>query len=114
MVSEQKMQAALDRAGNTHTIQDVYEMCLKGDAQWWADGESVIVTEIVQFPRKRVLTCLLAAGRLMEIDAMVPKIETWAKTQGIDMVMISGRHGWSRFFSGRLYEEFSVNLRKTL
>ena len=66
-----------------------------------ADGEpevvAVLVTEIIDYPRRRVLDLALMAGDRMElwIDSL-PVLERWAVANGVDQVQVHGRKGWER------------------
>jgi hypothetical protein len=93
------VQAALDRGGNTHTVQDVAAGLESGQFQMWTGDDSIIITEIVDFPRKRICNYFLAGGRLNELEPMVPVIEEWAKEErGCDGITLIGREGWSKTF----------------
>jgi len=84
---------------------DVKAQLLEGGMQLWAlvtaEGEpevlAVLVTEIMQYPRKRVLDLALMAGDRMDVwlEAL-PLLEEWAAAHGIDQVQIHGRKGWER------------------
>ena len=94
------LQKALDLAGGTHTMDDVVEQIAAGDAQLWTDGESVVVTEIHQTPRKRVLHFWLAAGNLDAVVRLSDQATEWGKTMGCEMATLVGRRGWERALTG--------------
>ena len=87
------------------TPDDVLEQLRSGGMQLWAlitaDGEpevvAVLVTEVIDYPRKRVLDLALMAGDRMElwIDSL-PVLEKWAVANGVDQVQVHGRKGWER------------------
>jgi len=92
------LQKALDLGGEAYTIQDIEDMIATGKAQMWPGETSVIVTEIILYPRAKHLHLFLAGGNLDELESMLPEIIEWGKTQGCDRVSLSGRRGWERSF----------------
>jgi hypothetical protein len=95
------MEKALDYSGGTHTFEDVCQMVSEGRLQYWPGPNSVVVTEIIEYPRKRTLHFFLAAGNIAELEVMYPEIEKWGRLQGCDSASMSGRHGWERSFLSR-------------
>jgi hypothetical protein len=97
--------------------EDVLAICVSGGGQLWlaVDGEEAIaayVTEIYQYPRKRVVRALFAGGKTgtMQrwLEPMVAAIEHWAREQwGCQGIEAVGRKGWSRMLDG---EEVGVYL----
>ena len=84
------IQAALDHAGNLFTLDDVWEVVSHGKAQFWPGNECALVTEIKQFPRKRILNVWLAGGKLEELIVMSHYIREYAKRWQCDAMMIQG------------------------
>lgn len=72
--------------------------CLAGDLQFWPGPHSVILTEIVVAPRRKMLNFFLAGGNLPELEAMYPAVEAWGMTMGCTSAMMTGRPGWARSF----------------
>lgn len=93
-----QIEAALSYANATHTYEDVATMIAAGAAQYWPGPASVIVTELVDFPRKRVLNVFLAGGNSPELEAMIPLVLDWGKAQGCVVASFTGRRGWTRSF----------------
>lgn len=89
---------ALDFGGNVYTIEDVEQMIREGKAQIWPGATSVIVTEIIQYPRGKSIHLFLAGGNLQELEEMLPPIIEWGREQGCDRASLSGRRGWERSF----------------
>lgn len=94
----EKLQRALDHAGNTHTLEDVADALEAGKAQLWVSesGESVAVTEVIKYPQKTATRIWLAAGYLEEVVEISERVVDWAKSKGHDFVVILGRRGWER------------------
>jgi hypothetical protein len=93
-----QIEAALSKGGGTHSFDDVAAMIEDGRAQFWPGPRSVIITQIIDYPRKKVIHVFLAGGVMAEIQKMTPVIEEWAKAQGCSGATIIGRAGWQRSF----------------
>jgi hypothetical protein len=91
-----QIDAALRYANGCYEFVDVLRGVLKGQYQMWRKGDSVILTEVIDYPRKRICLCFLAGGKAEEIHAMAPVIEAWAMTQGCVEGWLYGRKGWAR------------------
>ncbi len=90
------IEAALAHGGQTHTFEDVARMILEGKLQLWPGERGCAVTEIIDYPRKRVLHCFLAGGEMDQILDMIYSAIAWGKTQGCVSLTLSGRLGWGR------------------
>jgi len=92
------VEAALEYSGGTHGIEDIAEGLKKGRFQLWPANDSVVVTEIIVYPRLKNLHFFLAGGDLDELRLMRPLIESWGKSMGCTRVSLAGREGWSKTF----------------
>ena len=92
------VEAALEYSGGTHGIEDIAEGLKKGRFQLWPADDSVVVTEIIVYPRLKNLHFFLAGGDLDELRLMRPLIESWGKSMGCTRVSLAGREGWSKTF----------------
>lgn len=97
------LQEALRHGGGTHDLGDVLKMIDDGQAQFWHSPEtdSCVVTEIMDYPLKRVLRLSLGAG---EFKASLPTLYypllDWGRKQGCVEAQIWGRPGWERVLPG--------------
>jgi hypothetical protein len=92
------VEAALEYSGGTHGIEDIAEGLKKGRFQLWPADDSVVVTEIIVYPRLKNLHFFLAGGDLDELRLMRPLIESWGKSMGCARVSLAGRQGWAKTF----------------
>jgi hypothetical protein len=92
------VEAALEYSGGTHGIEDIAEGLKTGRFQLWPADNSVIVTEIIVYPRLKNLHFFLAGGDLDELRLMRPLIESWGKSMGCTRVSLAGREGWAKTF----------------
>jgi hypothetical protein len=89
---------ALRFGGQTHTLDDVFNAIDRGTMQLWAGEKSVIVTEIQDYPQRRLLCLFLAAGNMQELQEMLPEVLDWARASGCSGAFLNGRLGWMRSF----------------
>lgn len=92
------IQGALRYAKGSHTVEDVQEEVNAGRMQLWRGVSSAIITEIIEYPRFRVLNFFLAGGNRAELETMYPPIEQWGRTMGCKRAAMLGRKGWDRTF----------------
>jgi hypothetical protein len=92
------VEAALEYSGGTHNFDDVTEMVEKQQLQLWPAKDSVVLTEIIVYPRLKNLHYFLAGGDLDELSRMRPLIESWGKSVGCTRVTLAGRRGWQKSF----------------
>ena len=90
------IEAALEYSGGTHDLSDIVEGLSKGVLQLWPTPKGCIVTEIVVYPKKRVLNVFLGGGELEQIMDMHSDVIDWAKAQGCSALTMSGRLGWKK------------------
>lgn len=91
-----KMKKALRLAGGTHELSDVVDALKEGRMQSFATDNAMVVTQIVQHPRKRELNVFLAFGDLDEVMGMQPQIADFGRQNGCEFMVMSGRTGWMK------------------
>jgi hypothetical protein len=89
---------ALWFAGDTHTADDVLAQVARGELQLWEGEHSIVVTQILTYPRLKELCFFLAAGRMEEMKRLSPIILQWGRKQGCRRAVFAGRPGWARTF----------------
>lgn len=108
------IERALEHSGGTHTFEDVYESVLLGHMQLWENGDSMAITEIVVYPRKKTLHIFLASGTMEGVQAMLQSAEEWGKLQGCEAVTFAGRKGWRKVMNKRGFRETLTVMEKGL
>ena len=106
------IESALAYSGGTHEFADVVELVATGKAQLWPAPRGVAITEIIVYPRKRVLHCFLAAGELDQIIDMIDSAVAWGKAQGCASLTLSGRMGWQRVLDRHGFKPVLVTLER--
>ena len=96
------IQAALDHAGNLFSLEDVLEAIQTGKAQFWPGKDCALVTEVRQYPLKKICNVWLAGGDLEEIKHIVTYIRMFAKQADCDAITLQGRPGWQKIYPQRL------------
>lgn len=96
-------QAALERGAGEYWLEDVRQFLADGSWQAWgafstSDGLlACAATEVVEYPRTRILFLHMAGGRQGEaVGAMWPLVREWARSQGCSAMRFMGRKGWAR------------------
>ena len=89
-------------------VGDVLNQISEGEAQIWHEEGALIVTEVHDYPQKRVLHFWLATGEIAPLVSLHNHILTEAKLIGCEQATISGRKGWERVLGS---ESWSPMLR---
>lgn len=106
------IEAALEYSGGTHDWYDIVFGVLQGNFQLWPKENGALVTEIITYPRKRVLNVFLGGGDLNELASMHEEVIAWAKEQGCTGATISGRKGWERAYAKLGWKPLHTTLQK--
>ena len=109
------IEAALEHAPGTHTLEDLRDGVRTGAFQLWVAPHSALLTQIQQYPQRKVLCLYLAGGLLNELLDLLPSVLDWARTQhGCQSAYIAGRGGWARVLRKHGWEETQVILERSL
>ena len=103
---------ALEYSGGTHNFDDVAQGIIEGRMQLWPAERGCAVTEIVLYPRIKVLHVFLAGGEMDQIIDMIDSAVEWSKTQGCTSMTISGGHGWQKVLSKHGVQPVMTVLKK--
>ena len=105
---------ALEYCNGTHEWEDIVIGIANGKMQLWAAPKGCIVTEIVVYPRKKVVNLFLAGGELDQIMDMEHDIGKWAEKQGCTGGMMTGRLGWKKPLSENGWKLKHVHFHKEI
>lgn len=89
-----RIRRALRLEGGLFEWEDILEALKVGDMQSFTDGDSLILTRIAVYPRKKVLEIILVFGSLDQVHAIEPRLIEFAKTHECVAVLAMGRLGW--------------------
>lgn len=90
------LEAALQYADGTHTIEDVADGIARGVFHFWPGKRSAAVTQILVYPRAQFLLIFLAGGDMDELIDMIPSWKSWGAYLGCSKLTLAGRPGWQR------------------
>lgn len=90
------IEAALERTGGTHTIEDVERQIAEQKAVFLAGKSAALVCEILIYPQMRVFRIWLGGGDGEELKSWLPELSDLARAYGCSRLRIEGRHGWVR------------------
>lgn len=91
------IEAALDNSPHLEAIEDVERRLGEGTYMLWTGAECALVTQIMNYPSKRVMEVVHGGGSKREIiERLGPVMEDFAVKQGCDSMAVIGRRGWLR------------------
>ena len=93
------LEAALRYSHGTHDLIHVYEDIEANRATLWPFERSAVVTQIVTYPKIKLLNFWLAGGNMKDLLSHEPGIVAWGLAQNCRAFTIDGRKGWSRAMS---------------
>lgn len=97
----QKLERVLKRQGGFYTFNDIMDCIAAGTMQSFADGDTWVVTQVHEFPRKKVLDIAFVIGDVDALHRLEPVLEEFAREIGAEMMMATGRLGWEKkYFPG--------------
>jgi len=91
---KKEMEDMLEKHGGLYTFDDILAAIESGRMQSFTDGETWVVTQVDEFPRKTVLSIVVVVGNLDALKKLEPSILKYADEVGADMVTATGRLGW--------------------
>lgn len=86
-------------------MDDLIGSLKRGEMQAHYNDRAVIVTEIVQAPRRRYLNMFLVAGDMDAIDELTPRVTQWAFDQGCEFARAQVRLGFEQPLKERGWEK---------
>lgn len=108
------IEKALAYGSDTHTVGDVIDQILRGDAMLWEDLDALIVTEIHNTPRKKVVHFWLATGAMAAVVRLSYRVLEWAQGEGCTLATLSGRRGWARALKGEGWHTDAVLMHQEI
>jgi hypothetical protein len=84
----------LDRMGAVYVVNDILTAIAKGRMQSFAENDSWAVTQVINYPRARVLEILIAIGDLAQCRKLHDRILQYADDNDIGLIQAYGRRGW--------------------
>jgi hypothetical protein len=94
---QRKLDRALQEAHECFTVQDILTNIRDGSMQSFAVGDTWAVTQIIDFPRRRVLDVFMLVGNMEDFDGIHEKVENFAREIGATAIRAFGREGFGSF-----------------
>jgi hypothetical protein len=91
---EEQIARALQAGGDLLSIDDLRQLALAGRVQWWGDERASLATELLTYPRRRVLNVFMAAGELREVLALQDEVTDFARSNDCTHMVAHGRPAW--------------------
>lgn len=107
---------ALERSGGRFEARDILAALYEGRQQLWlhadTDIDLCVITEVIQYPRKRALSIFLCVGRNRDswIGHMAD-LERFGAERGCSLIEAWARPGWARVLG---WKKTHVLLEKVL
>lgn len=106
-----RLRKLLEYQGGFYAVEDILQLIQEGKMQSFAKGDTWVVTQVHEFPRKKVLDIVFVLGEADDLRELEPQLEAFGQQIGADMMAATGRMGWLRkAFKG--WKAHSVNFVK--
>lgn len=106
------IEAALEYSGGTHEYEDIQEAVMSGRMQLWAGETGCAVTEIITYPKKKVLHVFLAGGDMNQIIDFQDSAVEFGKMNGCTAMTLAGRRGWVKVLDKHGWSQSFVVMSK--
>lgn len=103
-----KVRKALRLGGDTHTMDDLVGALKRGEMQIHHNDRAVIITEIMQAPRRRYLNFVVVAGDMDAVDQLTPEVTQWALDHGCEFARASVRLGFEQPLKARGWRKSQI------
>lgn len=97
----EQVRVALAEMGDTHSLDDIVDMINSGTMQSFVEGDTWVITQIIDFPRKRVLEVFLVVGDMSSALEIYNRVFAFAREEGCVLVRAFGRDGWQKWAAPR-------------
>lgn len=99
----------LAKFGGFYKLSDILEAINNGQMQSFVFDNTWAVTQINEFPRRKVLEVVLLVGDKDTIPVMARQIESFAAEIGATMIMAAGRNGFKDIARGLGWTHMNMN-----
>ena len=92
---ERHAESAMKHWPGRYEWSDILKLLIAGKLQLWTAGKSIVMTEVIKYPRLTACRIFLAGGKLDEVKEIFSDVEKSAADIGCSMIEGSGRDGWA-------------------
>ncbi|QIG66097.1 acetyltransferase [Ochrobactrum phage vB_OspP_OH] len=91
----------LKEMGGLYKFSDIIMAIREGKMQSFSLGRTWVVTQVHEFPRRKVVDIVFVIGDMEDVAQIEPEVEAFAHRIGATLLMANGRLGWlKRHFEG--------------
>lgn len=109
----EKLERMLKKTGGFYTVGDILSLIEEGRMQSFSDGHTWVVTQVHEFPQRKVVDIVFVVGDLRGAADLESKVDEFAKSVGATAITATGRMGWlKRSFAG--WKPHSCNFIKEI
>lgn len=90
----EKLEKVLQMSGDLYTLDDIVALIKEGKMQGFTNGDSWVITQVNDFPRRKVLEIAFVIGYVGDAIGALPEIYEYARKVGATRVTAFGRDGW--------------------
>lgn len=108
------LEPALSYSGGTHEWQDIVEGVASRRMQLWQNERAAAITEMINYPQKRVLNVFLAGGEMGQLMEMLESAKEWGRMEGCTAISMTGRKGWLKVLDKQGWEPQFVTMSQGL
>lgn len=110
----ERFEKLLEDGGGYYAVDDILDLINAGAMQSFSDGHSWAITQVNEFPRKKVVDIVFVVGELESLTEILEnKVEKFARSINADAITASGRPGWDKVKSEG-WKRLSVNYSRSL
>jgi hypothetical protein len=92
-----RLARALKRSGDIYALSDILAALDTGDMQSFTRNNTWVITQVCQYPRRKVLDILYLIGELADAQLLEPEVTEFARGAGVTLIRAYGRDGWATF-----------------
>jgi hypothetical protein len=89
-----KLARVLDTMGGLYALNDILTAIAEGRMQSFVEGNSWVITQVISFPRAKVLEVFAAVGDLDDLRILHSRIIDFSAEVGVGVIRAYGRKGW--------------------
>ena len=85
------IEAALEYTGGTHDYEDIVQGCYEARMQLWPAERAAAITEVIRYPKKKVLHVFLAGGEMKQLLDMIADAAEWGRQHGCEAMTMAAK-----------------------
>lgn len=110
-----RVERALHFGGGFYAPEDIAVCVDEGRMQAFSHENSLVVTEVLTSPRRKIVNVTLAAGELCDFKPLEVQVMAFAAKEGCDAIRMGGRKGWAAVLPRLGYTDLGlVNFERKL